>query len=108
MLEQFRHQEDFSDIDFSFVYELDEDTLNFFFDVTDLAIEAMEESIESDPNYVPGVSDEKNLQIQNYFRKLLELYTDYELYEECESIITILDTFENYLKNKQEKVANVN
>ena len=105
MLEGFQQQHDYSDIDFSFVYELDEDTLNFFFEVTDVAVAAMIETLEEDPDYPSTVSEEKNQEIQKYFRNLLDLYTDYELYEECEDIVTIMDAFENHSPGKNEEIV---
>jgi hypothetical protein len=107
MLEGFRHQEDYSDVDFSFVYELDEDSLNFFFEVTDVAIAAMIENIEENPNYVDEVSSERCLEIVNYFMKLLDLYTDYELYEECDELLIIIEAFQNRLEKDQEIVGNM-
>lgn len=107
MLEQFRHQENFSPIDFSFVYGLDENTLNFFFEITDVAISAMVESIEEDPTYGPNLSPERSLEIQAYFRDLLELYTDYELYEECEDILFIINTLEGSSNKSEEIVGNM-
>lgn len=97
MLHEMGRKDDFSPVDFSFVYSLDENTLNLFFDITDLTISAMIESIEGDVDYVSKVTPEKNLEIQAYFSNLLELYTDYELYDECEGIIQIINTFEKGL-----------
>ncbi len=107
MLEGFRHQEDYSDVDFSFVYELDEDSLNFFFEVTDVAVEAMIENIEENPNYVAEVSPEKGLEIVNYFMKLLDLYTDYELYEECDELLIIVTAFQDRIEKDKEEVGNM-
>lgn len=101
MHEQFQ-QQDFSDVDFSFVYQLDETTLNFFFDVTDFAIESMREIIEQDEAYLENLTPEKVLEIRNYYEKLLDLYTDYELFEECEDIVFVI----NIMENLTQEVAN--
>lgn len=97
MHEQFQ-QQDFSDVDFSFVYELDENTLNFFFEVTDFAIESMREMIEEDESYLSNLTPEQVIEIRNYYEKLLNLYTDYELFEECEDILFVLNTMENLIQ----------
>jgi len=94
MHEQFQ-QTDFSDIDFSFVYQLDETTLNFFFEVTDFAIESMREMIEQDESYLTSLTSDKVIEIRDYYEKLLNLYTDYELFEECEDILFVLNIMEN-------------
>lgn len=102
MHEQFR-QTDYSDVDFSFVYELDENTLNFFFEVTDFAIESMREIIEQDPGYTAALTQEQIVEIRDYHEKLLNLYTDYELFEECEDILVIINSMENLIQ----KVGNM-
>lgn len=96
MHEQFQ-QQDFSDIDFSFVYEMDEPTLNFFFEVTGFAIESMRGVIEEDPNYLTSLTSDQATEIRDYYLKLLNLYTDYELFEECEDIVSVINSMENYL-----------
>jgi hypothetical protein len=101
MHEQFQ-QQDFSDVDFSFVYQLDETTLNFFFEVTDFAIESMREMIEQEEAYVKNLTPEQVLEIQSYYEKLLNLYTDYELFEECEDIVFVI----NIMENLTQEVAN--
>lgn len=101
MHEQFQ-QQDFSDVDFSFVYQLDETTLNFFFEVTDFAIESMREMIEQDETYLKSLTPEKALEIRDYYEKLLDLYTDYELFEECEDIVYVI----NVMENLTQEVAN--
>ena len=103
MHEQFQ-QTDFSDIDFSFVYQLDETTLNFFFEVTDFAIESMREMIEQDESYLNSLTPVKVIEIRDYYEKLLNLYTDYELFEECEDILFIL----NIMENLTLEVGNIN
>jgi hypothetical protein len=103
MHEQFQ-QQDFSDVDFSFVYELDETTLNFFFEVTDFAIESMREMIEQDEYYLSNLTPEQVIEIRDYYEKLLNLYTDYELFEECEGILFVIHTMENLVQ----EVGNVN
>ena len=103
MHEQFQ-QQDFSDVDFSFVYDLDETTLNFFFEVTDFAIESMREVIEQDKSYLSNLTPEKVIEIRNYYEKLLNLYTDYELFEECEDILFV----SNAMENLTQEVGNVN
>lgn len=97
MHEQFQ-QQDFSNVDFSFVYELDENTLNFFFEVTDFAIESMKEMIEEDASYCEGLSLEQAIEIRDYYERLLDLYTDYELFEECEDIIAVISKMENLIE----------
>ena len=103
MHEQFQ-QQDFSDVDFSFVYELDETTLNFFFEVTDFAIESMREMIEQDESYLSNLTPEQVIEIRDYYEKLLNLYTDYELFEECEDIVFVITTMENLVQ----EVGNMN
>lgn len=96
-----------NDLDFSFVYQLDEDTLNMFFDIIDLSIEEMADAIQKDLEqgeiYLHSLSYERNVEIHGFYSRLLDLYTDYELYEECEDIIFILNNLEKY----QEKVGNM-
>ena len=96
-----------NDLDFSFVYELDEDTLNLFFDIVDLSIEEMADVIQKDLEqgevYLYSLSHDRNIEIHGFYNRLLDLYTDYELYEECEDIVFILNNLEKY----QEKVGNV-
>lgn len=103
MHEQFQ-QQDFSDVDFSFVYELDETTLNFFFEVTDFAIESMREVIEQDREYTDKLTPEQVIEIREYYEKLLNLYTDYDLFEECEDILFVI----NAMENLTQEVGNVN
>ncbi len=94
------------DVDFSFVYNLDEDNLNLFFEIIDLSIEEMADAIDKDLKegevYLHSLSYDQNIQIHSYYTKLLDVYTDYELFEECEDIVFILNTLEKY----QEKVGN--
>lgn len=96
-----------NDLDFSFVYELDEDSLNLFFDIVDLSIEEMSDVIVKDLEqgevYLHSLSYDQNLQIHAFYSKLLDLYTDYELYEESEDIVFILNNLARY----QEKVGSV-
>lgn len=95
-----------NDLDFSFVYELDEDSLNLFFDIVDLSIEEMYDVIKKDldqgETYLHSLSYDRNIQIHAFYSKLLDLYTDYELYEECDDLVFILSTLEKY----QEGVGN--
>lgn len=95
------------DIDFSFVYDLDEDSLNMFFEVIDLAVITMTDAIQKDIDggevYLSSLTAEQNSYMFMYYSKLLELYTEYELYEECEDIKYILDNLKRY----QEKVGNM-
>lgn len=96
-----------NDLDFSFVYDLDEESLNLFFDIIDLSIEEMADVIQKDLEqgevYLYSLSYERNIEIYGFYSRLLDLYTDYELYEECEDIVFILNNLEKY----QEKVGNV-
>ena len=102
MFESFQ-QTDFSDIDFSFVSTLDEPSLNFFFEVTDFAVQAMKEMIMTDRSYVAKLPLVQNQEITTYYNKLLDLYTDYELYEECADILFVLNSLEEIVGSLQEK-----
>ena len=102
MFESFQ-QTDFSDIDFSFVTTLDEPSLNFFFEVTDFAVQTMKEMIKTDRSYVANLSPVQNQEITTYYTKLLDLYTDYELYEECTDILFVLNSLEEIVGSLQEK-----
>lgn len=102
MFESFQ-QTDFSDIDFSFVSTLDEPSLNFFFEVTDFAVQAMKEMIMTDRSYVANLPLVQNQEITTYYNKLLDLYTDYELYEECTDILFVLNSLEEIVGSLQEK-----
>lgn len=101
-------QTNFEPVDFRFVYSLEEDDLNFFFDITDFGVESMVEVIKEDKNYVTGLQPGRVDEIIAYFNSLLELYTDFELYEECEDILFVLNTMEDYKKDSSEQVGNVN
>jgi len=106
MLEGFQ-QTDFSDIDFSFVSTLDEESLNFFFEVTDYAVQAMKQMIETDRAYVTNLPLVQNQEITIYYNKLLNLYTDYELYEECSDILFVLNSLEGALETPKEIVGSL-
>lgn len=94
--------------DFSFVYNLNEDDLNLFFDVTDFAIESMVEVINESREYTNSLSSDQLKEVVDYFYKILDVYTDYELYEECNDIVFVINTCEDRLKNLDEKVGNMN
>ncbi len=107
MSKQLSFQENSNDVDFSFVYELDEDSLNLFFDLVDVSITEVADMIDNDIRqgevYLHSLTLDQNLQMYAYYTSLLDLYTDFELFEECEEIIFILNTLKKY----QEKVGNV-
>ena len=98
---------DNDDVDFSFVYTLDEVGVNMFFEIIDLAVVEMSnviyEDLGSGERYLKSLPQEQNLQIHSYYSKLLKLYTDFELYEECEDIKFVIENLEKY----QEKVGNM-
>lgn len=83
-------QTDFSPVDFSFVYRLDDDSLNFFFETTDAAIESILELVERDTTYINTLSTDQKTEMVDYFNDLLKVYSDYELYEECGDILKII------------------
>jgi hypothetical protein len=93
--------------DLSFVYKLDEDMLNLFFEIIDYSVVTMAEMIEKDlqgsGDYLQRLTLEQNQEICKFHRQLLQLYTDYELYEECKEIKFIIESLENY----QEKVGSL-
>lgn len=94
-------------LDFSFVSTLSDDELNMFFEVLDLAIESMRDTVRDDL-----ANGSKNLSMlsldqldtmTDYYSAILEIYTDYELYEECGDILYILDSLKDY----KEKVGSM-
>lgn len=95
------------DLDFSFVYGLDEDNLNLFFNVIDLSIQEFADVIRRalllDDKYLRSLKLTQTLEMIAFYNRLLELYTDYELYEECEEILFIIDS----LENAKEQVGNM-
>jgi len=101
-------QNDYSPIDFSFVYQLKEEDLNMFFDVTDFAIESIVDIIKESQVYVNQLPLAQAKEVVAYFYRLLDLYTDYELYEECDDIVFVINTLEGHVKIMEEKVGNMN
>jgi len=93
--------------DLSFVYKLDEDMLNLFFEIIDYSVVTMAEIIEKDlqgsKEYLQHLPLEQNQEICRFHRQLLQVYTDYELYEECKEIKFIVESLENY----QEEVGSL-
>jgi len=55
----------------------------------------MREMIEQDESYLTSLTSDKVIEIRDYYEKLLNLYTDYELFEECEDILFVLNIMEN-------------
>jgi len=102
---------DHSSVDFSFVYELDENSLDIFFSITDMAIEAVKEALREDALkdnvFLKGLSASQLEEMITYYTKLLDLYTDYELYEECEPLAEVLNTLEDFYGKEQVLVANM-
>ena len=96
------------DLDLDFINSLDEDSLTMFFEIIDIAVVNMSdviiEDLSKDEIYLKSLPLNQNLQIHAYFSKLLELYIQHELYEECEDIKFILSHLERY----QEIVGNTN
>jgi hypothetical protein len=64
----------------------------------------MREMIEQDESYLNSLTPVKVIEIRDYYEKLLNLYTDYELFEECEDILFIL----NIMENLTLEVGNIN
>jgi len=102
-------QTDFSPTDFSFVYDLNQEELELFFNVTDIAIETMLDVLsESSEEFLKSLNPDQAVQIVSYYNQLLDLYSDYDLFEDCEDIASILLTIEDYFEKNQEEVGNVN
>jgi len=91
---------DYSNVDFSFVYDLDENGLDIFFGVTDTSIAAMKEALQEDAlrdnQYLKSLTTPQLEEIIEYYTRLLDLYTDFELYEECENLVEVLDIIEDF------------
>lgn len=107
MLRQYLSSQSSSDVDFSFVYELDEDSLNLFFNLVDVSITEVADVIDTDikqgETYLYSLTPDQRNEMYIYYSKLLELYTDFELFKECEEIVFIL----NSLKKYQGEVGNM-
>ena len=83
-------------LDFSYVKDLDEFSSSVFFSILDSAIDTMQSAIQKDLDnggeYLQSLTTEQKAEMYTYYSKVLNLYTEYELYEECEGIKFILET----------------
>ena len=68
----------------------------------------MLEVVEENDEYVNNLKLDQAKEIVLYYDKLLELYSDFELYEECEDIVMISDKVRDFIEKSEEIVGNMN
>ena len=90
----------YDDADFEFLSKVSPDMIYTVFDILDIAVMGVWEAIESDPEeFLKKLDLKQATSMQAYFKKLLDLYTQYEFYEESVEIVLILDQLEKKVVN---------
>jgi hypothetical protein len=90
----------YEDADFEFLSKVSPEMIDTVFDILDIAVMGMWEAMESDPEeFLKKLDPKQATSMQAYFKKLLDLYTQYEFYEESVEIVLILDQLEKKIVN---------
>jgi len=90
----------YDDADFEFLSQVDPGMIDMVFEILDIAVMGVWEAMESDPvEFLKKLDLKQATSMQTYFKKLLNLYTQYEYYEESIEIVLILDLLEKKLVN---------
>lgn len=90
----------YDDADFEFLSQVNPGMIDTVFDILDIAVMGVWEAMESDPEeFLKKLDPKQATSMQAYFKKLLDLYTQYEFYEESIEIVLILDLLEKKIVN---------
>ncbi len=91
---------DFGVLNLDAIRQLDEKSSDLFFSIVTSSLDEMVSVIESSEAIERGLSEEQVADINTFYIKVLDLFLEKEMYEECVKVKKLLEYLEkNYKKS---------
>ncbi len=91
---------DFGVLNLDAIRQLDEKSSDLFFSIVTSSLDEMVSVIESSEAIERGLSEEQVADINTFYTKVLDLFLEKEMYEECVKVKKLLEYLEkNYKKS---------
>ncbi len=91
---------DFGVLNLDAIRQLDEKSSDLFFSIVTSSLDEMVSVIESSEAIERGLSEEQVADINTFYTKVLDLFLEKEMYEECLKVKKLLEYLEeNYKKS---------
>lgn len=98
---------DFSPFDFGFLKDASPQELQFFFDLTDLSLEALAQTLDQDNTYITDISRVGAMEMLEYHRVILDVYKEYDPEHDIDTLEFIIEYLEKYLEKTEGEVGNM-